>query len=76
MKDFIKNNYKYLLGAIGYIVVATIVYGVFADSLWHKWFLTLITCVVVVLLGLVIAYFYIKEIKNEKIKKEEEKKNN
>ena len=60
MKEYIKNNYKYLIAAIGYIVVATFVYGVLADSLWHKWFLTLITCFVVVLIGFTVAYFYIK----------------
>lgn len=60
MKEIIKNNYKKLLLVLAYIVVACMVYGVWFNALWNLWYVTLITIILIVGIGILIGYFYIK----------------
>ena len=69
--DYIKKNWKNLILVLVYIVIASLVYGLWFDSLWHLWFVNLIIIIVIVIIGLIIGYFYIKG-ENNKI--EDEKK--
>ncbi len=68
MKKLWKNQYKNILLVIGYIIVTSSVYGVWFHSLWHLWFVDVIIVLVIIAIGCVIGYFYIKsEMDKEKI---------
>lgn len=75
MKELWKNEYKNILLVIAYTIVALVVYCVWFQSIWHRWYITLLTGFVVAILGCVVGYFYIKsdikaKIKNNEIKEE------
>lgn len=66
LKDLIKKQYKNLILISVYIISAALVYGIWFNSMWHLWYVNLITVVVIVAIGCVIGYFYLKlEIKNQ-----------
>ena len=71
--DYIKNNIRTILIALGYVIVATIVYAVLAQFIWGLWFITLIVGILVFIGGSIIAYFYTKLIKKEEKIKEQKK---
>lgn len=77
MKDkiisYIKNNYKNLLLVLAYIIIASLVYVIWFNSLWHLWYVNVAVVLVIVVSGCVIGYFFIKsenKIKEESIKQE------
>jgi len=71
--NYVKNNYRQLIVAFCYILIATIVYTVLASSIWNLWYVTLLCGVFVFIIGVVIAYFYIRFLNKEaNIKKENE----
>lgn len=70
MKEFIKKYYKDLLLVVGYTGVAIAVYVVWFESMWHLWYVDLITAILIIGLGALIGYFYLKGI----IKKDSEEK--
>ena len=77
LSKLIKNNLKNFLLVIAYIIISVAVYVVWFDSLWHLWYVDVITGVVIVALGIVIGYFYLKgeeDNKNKKIEAKEDKK--
>lgn len=78
-KDLIKKQWKNLIIVFFYILFASLVYGIWFDSLWHKWYIDFITVLVIVIIGCVIGYFYIKsELKKDEtfLDKKVEEKNN
>lgn len=74
MKEFIKKYYKDLLLVIAYTGVALAVYIVWFESMWHLWYVDLITAIVILGIGAVIGYFYMKSVinndSNEVVKEE------
>lgn len=73
MKKLIENHWKELAIVFVYILVACLAYGVWFNSLWHKWYINLITILVIIAIGVVIGFFYIKGMDKEKAKEEENK---
>ena len=76
MIDFIKKHFTKLLLVVVYTTLALVIYIVWFNSLWHLWYVDVITGVVILGLGIFLGYDYIKgEIKEEqeKLKKEEAK---
>ena len=69
--DTLKKIYKKLLLVIIYTIIACTVYGYWFQALWGKWYITLITVVIIVAAGAVIGYLYMK---NDLKPKTEEKK--
>ncbi len=66
LKDLIKKQYKNLILIAAYIIAAALVYGIWFNSIWHLWYINLITVFVIVVVGCVIGYFYLKaEIKKQ-----------
>lgn len=74
MKDkilnYIKNNYKNILLVLAYIIIACAVYVVWFDSMWHLWYVNMITIIVITLIGVAIGYLYIKSENKAKENKE------
>jgi phosphotransferase system glucose/maltose/N-acetylglucosamine-specific IIC component len=76
MKELWKNEKKNLILVFAYTVIALIVYCVWFESWWHRWYITLLTGLGVVIIGAVVGYFFIKsdiKAKNQKEQKVEEK---
>lgn len=76
--DYIKNNYKNIILVLAYIIIACAVYVVWFNSMWHLWYVNMITIIVIISIGITIGYLYIKsdnkakKIKEEKIENKEE----
>ena len=68
--DYIKNNNKNILLVLAYIIIACAVYVVWFNSMWHLWFVNMITIIVIISIGITIGYFYIKSENKAKIDKE------
>ena len=68
LKDLIKKQYKNLILIAAYIIAAALVYSIWFNSIWHLWYINLITVFVIVTAGCVIGYFYLKS----EIKKQEQ----
>ncbi len=60
MKKLLINHWKELSIVCVYIAVACLAYGVWFNSLWGKWYINLITVLVITAIGVVIGFFYIK----------------
>lgn len=73
MADFVKKYYKELILIVVYIAIACAAYICWFDSLWHLWYVDVITALAIIVIGAAIGYFYIKSIENEE-KKEEVRK--
>ncbi len=78
MIDFVKKYYLNILLVVFYTAIAMTVYIIWFDSLWHLWYIDLITGVIIFAIGCVLGYFYVKsEVKKRtqaseaKTKKEE-----
>ena len=69
MRKLLVNHWKELLIIVSYIVVGCLAYGVWFNSLWHKWYINLITVVVIIAIGAVIGYFYILGMDREREQK-------
>ncbi len=72
--EYIKKNWKNLLLVLIYIVIASLVYIFWFDSMWHLWFINLIAVIVIIIVGVIIGYFYIKG-ENKALEKNKEKHN-
>ena len=73
MADFVKKYYKELILIVVYIAIACAAYICWFDSLWHLWYVDVITALAIIVIGGAIGYFYIKSIEKEE-KKEEVRK--
>lgn len=69
--DTLKKIYKKLILVIAYTAIACAVYGYWVHVLWGKWYITLITVLIVIVAGAGIGYLYMK---NDLKPKTEEKK--
>ena len=67
MKKLFTDHWKELSIVFVYIVVASLVYVVWFNSLWGLWYVNLITVLAIIAIGVVIGLFYIRgKIKEEK----------
>lgn len=60
MIDFIKKYYLNILLVVFYTAIAMTVYIIWFDSLWHLWYIDFITGIVILGIGCVLGYFYVK----------------
>lgn len=72
MKKLWTTHWKELLIVGAYIVVASLVYGRLFHSLWKLWYVDVIIVLVIVAIGAIIGYFYIKGMDKEKEAQEKE----
>ena len=76
MKDFLRRFYKEVILIFFYIAIAVAAYVCWFDSLWHLWYVDLVTAISIVVVGATVGFLYIKSIeKEESQKKEKEEKN-
>lgn len=80
MKKLFLNHWKELIIIVSYVVVGCLAYCVWFNSLWHKWYINLITAVVIIIIGAVIGFFYIQSVDrdrehNNALKAKEEESN-
>ena len=68
--EHIKNNWKNILLVLAYIIIASLVYGFWFESLWHLWYINLIAIIAIIAIGVALGYFYIKS-ENKKIEDKE-----
>lgn len=68
--EYIKNNWKNILLVLAYIIIASLVYGFWFESLWHLWYINLIAIIAIIAIGVALGYFYIKS-ENKKIEDKE-----
>jgi len=73
MFNFVKKFYSNLLLVLIYTAIAMTVYIVWFDSMWHLWYIDMITGIVILAIGGVLGYFYIKSEMNKDEKKPEVK---
>lgn len=71
MFNFVKKFYSNLLLVLIYTAIAMTVYIVWFDSMWHLWYIDMITGIVILAIGGVLGYFYIKSEMNKDEKKPE-----
>ena len=60
MIDFIKKYYLNILLVVFYTAIAMTVYIIWFDSMWHLWYIDLITGIVIFAIGCVLGFFYVK----------------
>lgn len=60
MIDFIKKYYLNILLVVFYTAIAMTVYIIWFDSMWHLWYVDLITGFVVFGFGCAFGYYYLK----------------
>lgn len=67
MKEIFKKYYLNILLVLAYIIAGCVVYGVWFNAIWNLWYVTLITIILIIGIGSLIGYFYIKGLikKNE-----------
>lgn len=71
MENFVKKYFKHILMVAIYTILFLIIYIIWFESLWHLWYVDVITAIVILGLGITIGYFYLKGI----VKETEEKEN-
>lgn len=74
MKKSFEKHWKDLLLICAYIATAVAVYTVWFQSMWHLWYVTLLTACLICVVGVLIGAYYIKEKDKEEAKKNEEVK--
>lgn len=60
MIDFVKKYYLNILLVVFYTAIAMTVYIIWFDSLWHLWYIDVITGIVILAIGCVLGFFYVK----------------
>lgn len=60
MKNVIKSQWKRLVLALVYTIVAVAVYVVMVEIFWHLWYVNLIVGLAVAAIGCVVGYIYAK----------------
>ena len=76
MKDYLKRYYKECILIFFYIAVAVAAYVCWFDSLWHLWYIDLLTAATIVVIGGTIGFLYVKSIEKEESHKEQKKEEN
>lgn len=71
--ETLKKIYKKLILISVYTIIACTVYGYWFQYMWGKWYITLITILLIIGVGATIGYFYIKPDLDKKEVKEEPK---
>ena len=74
MHDFLKRYYKELILIFVYIAIGCAAYICWFDSLWHLWYVDVLTAITIVAIGCCIGYFYIKNLEKNDKKEEVERK--
>ena len=70
MENFVKKYFKHILMVAIYTILFLIIYIVWFESLWHLWYVDVITAIVILGLGITIGYFYLKGVVKETEEKE------
>ncbi len=70
MMDFIKKYYKHLLLVVFYSVLALTIYIIWFNSLWHLWYVDVITALVILGISVFLGYDYMKGVIKEEMEKE------
>lgn len=73
MKDYLKRYYKEIILVVFYIAIACAAYICWFETLWHLWYVDMITGLAIVFIGLTIGFLYIRSLekaKNEEVKQE------
>ncbi len=66
MKYFLKSYYKELILIFFYIAIACGAYICWFDSLWHLWYVDLVTGLAIASIGIVVGFIYISSLEKEK----------
>ncbi len=70
MMEFVKKYYKHLLLVLFYSVLALVIYIIWFNSLWHLWYVDVITAIVILGLSVFLGYDYMKGVIKEEKEKE------
>ena len=70
LENFVKKYFKHILMVAIYTILFLIIYIVWFESLWHLWYVDVITAIVILGLGITIGYFYLKGVVKETEEKE------
>ena len=62
MKELWLKYHKSFLLVFGYIVVASVVYGVWFHALFKLWYVDFLVILFIVIVGVICGYFYIRSI--------------
>jgi ABC-type polysaccharide/polyol phosphate export permease len=66
MLDIIKKQFNKILQAFIYTLLLCLIYGIWSYKAWNLWYVTLIIVLVIIGLGFVVSYLWIKsEVKKE-----------
>ena len=71
MMEFVKKYYKHLLLVLFYSVLALVIYIIWFNSLWHLWYVDVITAIVILGLSVFLGYDYMKGVIKEEKEKED-----
>ena len=67
MKEIVKNHYKRISLALCYTLAGILIYGYLFNQLFHLWYVTLVVILVIIALGSIGGYLYVKsEINQQK----------
>jgi hypothetical protein len=69
MKKLFVNHWKELAIVCVYITVGSLAYGVWFNHLWHKWYINLITVIVISQLEWLLAFSIFEELIRKSLKK-------
>lgn len=75
MENFVKKYFKHILMVAIYTILFLIIYIVWFESLWHLWYVDVITAIVILGIGITIGYFYLKGVVKETEEKEKATQN-
>ena len=70
MMEFVKKYYNHLLLVLFYSVLALVIYIIWFNSLWHLWYVDVITAIVILGLSVFLGYDYMKGVIKEEKEKE------
>lgn len=68
MKEIVKNHYKTISLVLGYMLAGILIYGYLFNELFHLWYVTFTVILVIIALGLIGGYLYVKSEINEQKK--------
>ena len=60
MLKILKEQFNRILQCFIYTLLMCLVYGIWSYKAWNLWYVTLIIVLVIVAIGVVISYFWIK----------------
>ncbi|MCR5231139.1 MAG: hypothetical protein K6B64_00660 [Acholeplasmatales bacterium] len=74
MKDYLKRYYKEVILVIFYIAIACAAYICWFETLWHLWYVDMITGLAIIFLGGTVGFLYIRSLEKARLEKEASEK--